>query len=139
MIGTIWMLPTCSCSTPSPWTPRVVFGEPYKRINSRSQRSKTVLHDDHWTEFYRHPVSEVTLVRRINRALADSGLQVRTARRGSLTAGLAGRYYFVYGTRAFRLRVGIDELARALGILHEVESAAPGLPRHAATHACAGE
>jgi hypothetical protein len=98
-----------------------------------------MLHDDSWTEFYRHPASEATLVKRINRALADSGLQVRTARRGSLTAGLVGRYYFVYGTRAFRLRVGIDELARALGILHEAESAAPGLPRQAATHACASD
>ncbi len=82
-----------------------------------------MLHDDSWTEFNRHPASEATLVKRINRALADSGLQVRTARRGSLTEGLAGRHYFVYGKRAFCLRVGVDELARALGILHQVESA----------------
>jgi len=95
-----------------------------------------MLHDDSWTEFNRHPASEATLVKRINRALADSGLQVRTARRGSLTEGLAGRHYFVYGKRAFCLRVGIDELARALGILHEVESAEPGLSRQVATHRC---
>jgi hypothetical protein len=58
--------------------------------------------------------SEASLVRRINRALADSGLRVRAARR-SLSAEF-GRYYFVYGARAFQLRVGIDELARSLGI-----------------------
>ena len=93
-----------------------------------------MLHDDSWTEFYRHPASEATLVKRINRALADSGLQVRTARRGSLAEGLAGRHYFVYGKRAFCLRVGIDELARALGILDPFESAESDLSRQVATH-----
>jgi hypothetical protein len=71
--------------------------------------------------------SEATLVRRINRALAGSGLRVRTARRGSLTADLAGRHYIVYGTRTFRLRVGIEELASSLGIRNQVESAEAGL------------
>jgi hypothetical protein len=71
--------------------------------------------------------SETTILRRINRALADSGLRVRTARRGSPAAGSLGRHYLVYGARAFCLRVGIDELARSLGILNPIETAETGL------------
>jgi len=71
-------------------------------------------------------ISEATLVRRINRALADSGLRVRAARR-SLAAEF-GRYYFIYGARAFLLRVGIDDLARSLGILTPADSGESGTP-----------
>jgi hypothetical protein len=61
--------------------------------------------------------SEATLVRRINRALSDSGLRVRTDPRRSLKSNLAGRHQIVYGARAFPLRVGIEELATSLGIV----------------------
>jgi hypothetical protein len=64
-------------------------------------------------------VPEATIVNRINHALADSGLRVRAARRTSPRAGAAVHHYIVYGSRAFRLRVEIDEFARSLGILDQ--------------------
>jgi hypothetical protein len=81
-----------------------------------------VLHEQSWATLSPRTVSEATLVKRINRTLAKSGLRLRTSRPGSLTAALAGRYYLVYGTTVARLRVGIDELGRALGVLKESES-----------------
>jgi hypothetical protein len=66
---------------------------------------------------------EATILRRINRALADSGLRVRTTRRSALTADAAVQYYIVYGSRTFRLRVEIDELARSLGIFDQHDMA----------------
>jgi hypothetical protein len=62
-------------------------------------------------------VSEVTLVKRINRALSDSGLRVRVDPRRSLKSALSGRHQIVYGARAFPLRVGLEELASSLGIM----------------------
>jgi len=85
-----------------------------------------VLHEQIWTTLSPRAVSEATLVKRINRTLAKSGLRLRTSRPGSLTAALAGRYYLVYGTTVARQRVGIDELGRALGVLKEFESAGSG-------------
>jgi hypothetical protein len=61
--------------------------------------------------------SEAALVRRINRALSESGLRVRTDRRRSPHAELAGRHQIVFGARAFPLRVGIEEFANSLGVL----------------------
>jgi hypothetical protein len=72
--------------------------------------------DDSGAVFGRDRKPDTRLVRQINRALADSGLRVRTARKGSLTEDLAGPYYVVYGKRAFQLRIEINELARALGV-----------------------
>ncbi len=63
------------------------------------------------------PFSEAVLVRRINRALSDSGLHVRTDRRRSPHADLPGRHQIIFGARAFPLRVGIEELASSLGVL----------------------
>jgi hypothetical protein len=80
----------------------------------------------------RERMSETRLVKQINRALADSGLKVRTARKGSLAEGLAGPYYVEYAKRAFQLRIEINELARALGVESEDRAAgAAALPVNA--------
>ena len=60
------------------------------------------------------PLSRAGLLDRINLALTGADLQVRVFR---LEGCGEAAYEFVRGERSFPLRVGIDELAHALGIL----------------------
>ena len=60
------------------------------------------------------PPCSAELVDRINRALAGADLQVRAS--GLEGCGEAA-YEFVRGARSFPLRVGLEVLAQALGIL----------------------
>jgi hypothetical protein len=80
------------------------------------------------------PKCEADLVKRINRVLSRKGLKVAPTTHGGVDT-VAGGYEFRYGARAFQLRVGIDELGRALGILQEPTPAAH-LAELAATRGC---
>jgi len=85
---------------------------------STIKRSKTLQHNG-GRRYFEHPlVSDTELVSRINQALAGNGLRLQCTRRESIThAGRTG-YEVVYKERAFNLRIGIEDFARALGILN---------------------
>jgi hypothetical protein len=70
------------------------------------------------------PKCEADLVKRINRILSRKGLKVAPATTCDGEDTESGGYEFRYGARAFQLRVSIDYLARALGILKEPTPAA---------------
>jgi hypothetical protein len=102
---------------------------------SKSKRSEPMLHDDRRI-FDHYPVSDTDLVNRINRALSGKGLRVQRTRPESSGAGVPA-YEFIHASRTFGLRVSLDELARALGVLGEASEAE--LHVHARTRPCVCE
>jgi hypothetical protein len=62
------------------------------------------------------------LVTQINQALAGNGLRLQPTRRESIAHAGRTVYEVDYKERAFNLRIGIEDFARALGIL---DGAAP--------------
>jgi hypothetical protein len=75
-------------------------------------------------------------VKRINRTLAERGLEVALAQRAAVP-GDAGGYEIRYASRIFPLRVSIDELASALGVLVESTAADRHMAALAAARGCA--
>jgi hypothetical protein len=89
-----------------------------KLEQSTVKRNKTMLHNGGRTTFDHQLISDMELVTRINQALAGNGLRLQPTRRESIThAGRTG-YDVVYKERTFNLWIGIEDFARALGILN---------------------
>ena len=83
---------------------------------STLEPSEAMLHDGSRRSFDHHPVSNRELVTRINQAIARNGLRLQSTRRESISGAGPTGYEFVYRERTFKLRIGIEDLARALGI-----------------------
>ena len=106
-----------------------------KLVHSTLKRSKTGPHGERRKHFGHHLVSDAELLKRINHALAGKGLRVQPARSESISdAGHYG-YEVVYQERVFNLRIGLEDFARALGILR----APAAVHRHARTQPCVCE
>jgi hypothetical protein len=113
------------------------MGKGMKRRLEQStlEPSKAMLLDESRRSCDHQPVSDRELVTRINQAIARNGLQLQSTRRESISDDGRTGYEFVYRERSFKLRIGIEDLARALGIL----SAPAELHRRVRTRPCVCE
>jgi len=106
-----------------------------KLIHSTVKGSKTRPHGERRRPFGHHLVSDADLLKRINQALAWKGLRLQPTRPESITDDGRTGYEVVYRERVFNLRIGIEDFARALGILR----APAHVHRHARTQPCVCE
>lgn len=79
-------------------------------------------HNSSLTMLNGNTVADSDLLKRINEVLAANELRLVPVKGD---AGVAAGYEFVYGSRSFHLRVGLAELACALGVMTSPVEAEP--------------